>query len=178
MPRSMTAVIESMEVIPKEDWEEKESKVAIGMDNGIVTFVEVGVGRKGRRARVIDGVMVRHDELEGVVGLGFVDDGQRLVTGGGAMVKVWDEEDGQEEDDDDEDDDVDEDDEDEDKAMASTGRKRRNGVPENIFEKGSNRSDDDEDDDEDFRRPRKKKRKRSKNKGAATNQVLRFKGLD
>lgn len=63
----------------------KEHMLAVGMDHGVVKFV--GMGRK--RARLLD-FEVRHDEVEGVLGLGF-EVGGRMCSGGGAFVKVWEE---------------------------------------------------------------------------------------
>ena len=177
------AAIESMTVVPKEEWEERESRVAIGTDDGFVSFVKIGTGRKGRKVHVIGSETIQHDEIEGALGLGFLDGGARMVTGGGAMVKVWDAEDVQEEnDEDDEDEDEDEYDDEEDEEddengdATSNGRKRKGNLHENDSEEDSDGSDDD--DDESSRKPRKKKRKRGKNKSGAKNQILRFKGLD
>lgn len=66
---------------------------AAGCDDGVVRFVDVdavvnGKGRKGKGMRTLG--EVRHDEVEGVVGLGWLRDG-RLVSGGGAVVKIWEE---------------------------------------------------------------------------------------
>lgn len=55
-------------------------KVAAGLGDGKVRFVSV------RESKVVEEYM--HDEVEGVVGLGF-DIGGRMVSGGGQTVKVW-----------------------------------------------------------------------------------------
>ncbi|KAG8625528.1 hypothetical protein KVT40_007279 [Elsinoe batatas] len=54
--------------------------VAVGLGDGRVRFVKIGPNK------VID--QVRHDDIEGVVGLGFDVEG-RLITGGGSTIKVW-----------------------------------------------------------------------------------------
>ncbi|KAJ6074423.1 uncharacterized protein N7446_002200 [Penicillium canescens] len=54
--------------------------VAAGLSNGQVKFVRIGPNK------VVSEVV--HDEIEGVVGLGFDVEG-RLVSGGGQVVKVW-----------------------------------------------------------------------------------------
>ncbi|TKX20169.1 WD domain-containing protein 32 [Elsinoe australis] len=54
--------------------------VAVGLGDGRVRFVQIG------QNKVID--QLRHDDVEGVVGLGFDVEG-RLITGGGSTIKVW-----------------------------------------------------------------------------------------
>ena len=58
----------------------KGKLVAAGLSNGQVKFVRIGPNK------VVSEVV--HDEIEGVVGLGFDVEG-RLVSGGGQVVKVW-----------------------------------------------------------------------------------------
>ena len=64
----------------------REGLVAVGMDNGCVRFVGLGGGGEGKGVRG----EVRHDEVEGVGGLGF-EVGGRMISGGGGVVKVWEE---------------------------------------------------------------------------------------
>ena len=57
--------------------------VAAGLGDGRVMLAKMG---KGGHADVLR--EVRHDEFEGVVGVGFEAEG-RMVSGGGGVVKVW-----------------------------------------------------------------------------------------
>lgn len=56
--------------------------VAVGLGDGRVIFMRLGPNR------VVQDMDVKHDEVEGVVGLGF-DVAGRMVSGGGQIVKVW-----------------------------------------------------------------------------------------
>lgn len=56
------------------------STIAAGMGGGLVAWVQLG------QNKVVD--VYRHDESEAVVGLGFDVEG-RMITGGGSVVKVW-----------------------------------------------------------------------------------------
>lgn len=60
----------------------QQKLVAAGLGDGRVRFVRVGPNR------VVPGMDVKHDEMEGVVALGF-DVAGRMVSGGGQIVKVW-----------------------------------------------------------------------------------------
>ncbi len=132
-----------------------EPMAALGMDDGFVRFV----GMRGKRARVVG--ESRHDEVEGVVGLGWMSDG-RMISGGGSVVKVWEEGIGcgaESEDDDD----------------GVSGVKRTNGIGS-----GNDSSEQGEEESGEEAMPRKrKKRKRGKGKGKNGGQhVSAFKGLD
>jgi hypothetical protein len=130
--------------------------VAVGVGDGTIRIVKLGPNK-------IIGEPLRHDELEGVVGLGF-DVGGRMISGGGSVVKVWQEQMGGEDADEEEDSE-----EDSDEEVHAGTRKRRS----------SDSSDDDSSEDEDMGRRRKKKRKGNKGKNkSAGNGVLGFKGLD
>ncbi|MCJ1231046.1 WD repeat-containing protein jip5 [Toensbergia leucococca] len=62
----------------------RDGEVAVGVGDGRVVFVRVGA----EGGRVVG--EVRHDDLEGVVGVGFFEgEGGRMVSGGGGVVKVW-----------------------------------------------------------------------------------------
>lgn len=134
--------------------------VAVGMGNGQVRFVKLGMNK------VIG--EIQHDELEGVICLDF-DIGGRLVTGGGSTIKVWHEK-------------VDEDNGG--YVEGSTKRGHGSDSDEAMSEDGDGSDDSDEgdsSDEEEGGRKRRKKRKRSKgNKdktgGKATN--FAFTGLD
>lgn len=137
----------------------KGQMLAVGMDDGVVRFV--GMGRK--RAKVLD-FEVRHDEVEGVWGLGF-EVGGRMCSGGGAVVKVWEE------------------------SLASGG-----GVGVEAEEEediavmgkvvnasdGSEEGEDGDGDGDGEEKPRKRK-KRKRNKGKSNGEAQRvtaFKGID
>lgn len=132
-----------------------EPMVALGMDDGFVRFVGMG----GKRARVMG--ESRHDEVEGVMGLGWMSDG-RMISGGGSVVKVWEEGIGRGAESGDEND-------------AVSGAKRANGFgsEDDSSEQGEEESSDEE-------KPRKrKKKKRGKGKRKDGGQhVLAFKGMD
>ena len=55
-------------------------KVAVGLGDGKVRFVTLG------QKKVVG--EVTHDEVEGVIGLDF-DVGGRMISGGGSIIKVW-----------------------------------------------------------------------------------------
>ena len=58
--------------------------VAVGSDDGVVRFVDTS----RKRLKVLQDAEVRHDEVEGVLGLGF-EVGGRMISGGGHVVKGW-----------------------------------------------------------------------------------------
>jgi hypothetical protein len=123
--------------------------VVVGVGDGTIRIVKLGVNK------VIEEPL-RHDEVEAVVALGF-DVGGRLISGGGSIVKVWQE--GMSLEDHDEDEDSDE-------EAAPT--KRALG------------SDDDSEEDssaDENKRQRKKKRTKVKDKNAGSG-ILKFKGLE
>lgn len=95
--------------------------VAAGLSNGKVKFVRIGPNQ------VVSEVV--HDEIDGVVGLGFDVEG-RMVSGGGQTVKVWHEaeeniEGSGDEDMDDSDDDKDSDNSDAERREDTKDRKKR-----------------------------------------------------
>ncbi|KIV94178.1 hypothetical protein PV10_01967 [Exophiala mesophila] len=59
-----------------------EKLVASGLEDGRVRFIRIG------RNGVMNDLDSKHDEIDGVVALGFDVQG-RMVTGGGSIVKVW-----------------------------------------------------------------------------------------
>ena len=128
--------------------------VAVGMGDGRVKIVEIG------RNKVVG--ECRHDEAEGVVGLGFEVEG-RMVSGGGAVVKVWQEA-------------VDKEDyEEEGKKASALGLKRGIGS-ENTDSDGE---DEDSSEEEEKVRKRRKKRKQVRGKDRTGEQhVVAFNGLD
>ena len=138
--------------------------VAVGLGDGKVRVVKVGKG-KGK----VMGEMV-HDEVEPVVGLGF-EVGRRMISGGGSVVKVWEESVGGEA--------VHDDDED-----AVVGAAEVNGVAGDNGDEDDDDSgcdDDDDDDGSEEEKPRKRKKKRKRGKGkdrGSKKQVIKLKGLD
>ncbi|QDS69081.1 WD repeat-containing protein jip5 [Venturia effusa] len=54
--------------------------IAAGMGNGLIALVEIG------QNHIVD--VLRHDDLEGVIDVGF-DHGGRMISAGGQTVKVW-----------------------------------------------------------------------------------------
>ena len=137
--------------------------VAVGMDDGCVRFVDMG----RKRPKVRHEAEVRHDEVEGVLGLGF-EVGGRMISGGGQIVKVWEDSYGVG---------GGEYDEDEDEGSGATNGKRVNGSgsDEDGSEDGGNESSEEEQ-----RKRKKKKRKRNKGKNQSGGQqhVIAFKGMD
>lgn len=125
-------------------------KVAVGLGDGKVRFVRLGMNKVVSE--------VQHDEVEGVVQLGF-DVGGRMISGGGQVVKVWQE---HIEGEDDEEEEV------EDEVAAKRGADSDDGSDE---DKG--------DSSEEEEKPRKRRKKRKRGKGpAAAGSGLSFAGLD
>jgi len=126
--------------------------VVAGMGNGMLAFVEIG------QNKIID--VLRHDEIEGVVGLGFDHEG-RMISAGGQTVKVWTEKVWI--------------DEDEDEEEESGARKRPAAGSDS--DEDSDESDA-ESDSEEEETSRKRRKKRKRGKGLQVNKNNMFKGLD
>lgn len=132
-------------------------RVAVGLGDGRIRFVRLGMNKVVGE--------VQHDEVEGVIALGF-DSEDRMISGGGSIVKVWretldqGEEDAEEE--------------------ASSSRKRLGSESSDDDEhdpEDSGESDDDDDDKNNIAaQSRRKKRKRGK--GPAASTAFNFSGLD
>ena len=137
--------------------------VAVGMDDGSVRFVDIG----RKRPKVLHEAEVRHDDVEAVLGLGF-EVGGRMISGGGQIVKVWEDSYGM---------DDGEDEEGEDEELGVTNGKRLNG-----FGSDDNGSEEDGQDssEEEQRKRKKKKKKRNKGKTQSGGQhhITAFKGMD
>ena len=156
-------------------------KVAAGLGDGKIRVIRLGDNK------VLD--ELQHDELEGVISLGF-DVGNRMISGGGQVVKVWEEhvrESAVAEE---------EEEEEEEEAAAAIVEAEDNSsdagvedgrVPENDESgkrrgKGSDRdSEEDEgdrNDENDGKKHRKKRKRRKKGKGTSTDRSFNFTGLD
>lgn len=141
--------------------------------DGKITMLDIG------RRQAVSGGELRHDEVEAVVGAGF-DCFDRLVTGGGKVVKIWEDlrelqgDDGEDSSDEEEDDD---DSDDEDGSGDAKGTKRER-------EESSDDDDSDEDSDDERERLRDEKERKRKEAVAArlgpmgAHGVLKFDGLD
>jgi hypothetical protein len=134
--------------------------VVVGMGDGRVRFVSV-------QERKVVGE-VRHDELEGVIAVGF-EVGGRMISGGGPTVKVWEEIVGATADDE------------EDVVEGSTkGDGYENGEKKHA-EDESDEAVNDSSEDETKQRKRRKKRKRNKGKkggGDGKHILSSFSGMD
>jgi hypothetical protein len=141
--------LDAMVLMP-EDVGDGRKNVVVGVGDGTIRIVKLGVNK------IIEEPL-RHDEIEAVVALGF-DVGGRLISGGGSMVKVWQEQ-------------MNLDDEDEESDSEE----------ETVLMKRALSSDDDSDDADSSEEEGKRRKKRKKSKGKdkkAGNGILKFKGLD
>ena len=125
--------------------------VIVGVGDGTIRIVKLGVNK-------VVGEPLRHDEVEAVVALGF-DVGGRLISGGGSIVKVWQEQMN-----------LEDEDEESDSDEEVTPAKRALGS-------GDDSDDADSSDEEEDRKRRKKKRSKGKDKNAGSG-ILKFKGLE
>ncbi|KAL8698411.1 MAG: hypothetical protein Q9201_006587 [Fulgogasparrea decipioides] len=130
-----------------------DDMVVVGLGDGTVKFVQVG----GKRGGVASSV--RHNEVEGVLALGF-EPGGRMISGGGDTVKIW--ERSQEDDSSDE------------EAMDKT-----NGIITKDRSEVEEAEENDHESSEEEKRPKRKKRKRNKGKDrGGSNHIMAFKGMD
>ncbi|EFE43018.1 hypothetical protein TRV_02211 [Trichophyton verrucosum HKI 0517] len=147
---------ESLEVLTKAPDEVSNGKVVVaGLSDGRLKFIQLGSNN------IIS--ETRHDEVEGVAGLGF-DVCGRMVSSGGSIVKVWHE------------------------APETTGKGKDNWAPSKRHLEDSDDDDDDDDSDkesaaeseeEEKEEKRRRKRKRGKGKDRTGGQhVMAFKDLD
>lgn len=148
------SAIESMVAVPEGvgglKYQGQQKMVAVGLDDGRIRFTRLGPNK------IVQDLDVKHDDVEGVIALGF-DVAGRMVSGGGQVIKVWHE------------------------AIGLPGG-TRNGVSKRTL--GSDDSNDDEqgdDSSEEEKAEKSKRRKRKRNKGkdrTGGQQVMAFKGLD
>ncbi|KAH8769457.1 WD repeat-containing protein jip5 [Hyaloscypha sp. PMI_1271] len=149
--------LDSLAVMP-EGVGDGGKNVVVGVGDGTIRIVQLGPNK-------IVGETLRHDEVEGVVGLGF-DVGGRLISGGGSIVKVWQEkmtldDEGEDEDDSDE---------------GETWARKRTLA--GSASDGSDEADAEDSSDEEGERKRRKKRRKAKGKKQSGNGILGFKGLE
>lgn len=128
--------------------------VVVGVGDGTIRIVKLGSNK-------VMGEPLRHDEVEAVVGLGF-DVGGRLISGGGSIVKVWQEKMS-----------LDKDEESDEETGAT--KQALDGSDSD----GSDASNAAESSDEEHGgRKRRKKRRKAKKAKDVGNGILGFKGLE
>ncbi|KIW20805.1 hypothetical protein PV08_01383 [Exophiala spinifera] len=127
-----------------------EKLVAAGLEDGRVRFLRIG------RNGVMNEMDVKHDEIDGVVALGFDIEG-RMLSGGGQTVKVWTE------------------------AKGLPGGGRASGTKHDLSsddnEDGADEDDSDmgdSTDEESHPKGKRKKRKRGKGKDKSGGKALDF----
>ncbi|KAH0536490.1 hypothetical protein FGG08_006643 [Glutinoglossum americanum] len=136
---------------------------AVGLGDGRIRFVKLGGLNK------LSETTLRHDDVEGVVGLN-VDVEGRLISGGGMVIKVWHEMM------EDENDDSEEDSEEEDQAVMGNEKKKRKGASDD----SDGNDDDDSSDSSEQGKPDKRRKKKKKSTATQQQQshILGFKGMD
>lgn len=136
--------------------EELGEMAAIGMGSGKIRLVEV------RKSKAL--AEMSHDEVDGVVGLGFDNDG-RMISGGGLVVKVWQQSE------------LDDDHDIDDEATEILGGNEDFSEADDSEVVQGERSEEDEEG-----KGGKKRKKRKRNKGKSIlgpkNGITAFKGLD
>jgi hypothetical protein len=151
--------LDSMVVVP-ENVGDGGKNIVVGLGDGSMRVVKLGVNKI-----VAD---LRHDEVEAVLGLGFDVEG-RLISGGGSIVKVWQEGDAAAEDEEEEEEE--EEDSDDEEEAAPVAKKR------NLEEDDSDDSNADSSDEDDGKKRRRKRKKSKAGKKKQVNGILKFKGL-
>ncbi|PBP20054.1 hypothetical protein BUE80_DR009102 [Diplocarpon rosae] len=139
-------------VLMPDDVGDGGKNVVVGVGDGTIRIVKLG------KNKVIG--ELRHDEVEGVVGLGF-DVGGRMISGGGSTIKVWQEKMNLE--------DADEGEEDSDEEES--GSKKRAADGSDSSDAGSSQEEDR------GRKSRKKRRRANRNKNAG-NGIIGLEGLE
>ena len=139
-------------------------KVAVGLGDGAVRFVRLG------QNKVVG--EVHHDEVEGVLSIGF-DVGGRMISGGGQTIKVWEEHVDEDRDPEDWPNQVDSDD-DENTIDGAVQLKRLASSDE----ESDKDQKEDQSSEEEAEKPRKRRKKRKRGKGPAAPSNFSFAGLD
>lgn len=141
--------VESLAKVPESvgglGYQGQQKLVALGLGDGRVRFVRVGPNL------VVQEMDVKHDDIEGVVALGF-DVAGRMVSGGGQILKVWRESPESK------------------KAIGLNGGKR-------VVGSGSEEDTDGGEDSSDEEKPKSRRKKRKRGKGKDTSggqQVMAF----
>ncbi|KAI4176002.1 MAG: hypothetical protein LQ343_001284 [Gyalolechia ehrenbergii] len=135
--------------------------VAVGLGDGTVSFAQTNHERTGMVGKM------RHDEVDGVMALGF-DPYGRLISGGGSIVKVWEKNTERISDDEDP-----PESEEEDSTKPNSMNNSRSK------EKATGESEDETSETSEEERPKRKKRKRNKGKDRGKiNHIMAFKGMD
>lgn len=134
--------LESLTVVPDELG--KGKIIAVGQSDGRIAFVRIGPNKVVSR--------ISHDELEGVVALGFDVEG-RMVSGGGQVVKVWHEAEAA--------------------GDGASGKHPMSDSDEDDNSDDENDGDDSEEDKGDRKRRRKRKRVKGKDRDGGR-QVMAF----
>ena len=135
-------------------------KVAVGLGDGKVRFVTLG------QKKVIG--EVQHDEVEGVLALDF-DVGGRMISGGGSIIKVWQEPLATQEEDDEE--------EEEDSDVEVDAVAKRPAATAASDDDDSDAGEAAEESSEDEGKSSKRK-KRKRGKGPEKGSSFTFSGLD
>ncbi|TVY32452.1 WD repeat-containing protein [Lachnellula subtilissima] len=131
--------------------------VVVGLGDGTVKIVQLGKNK-------VMGDPLRHDEVEAVVGVGFDVHG-RLISGGGSIVKVWEQK-------------MNLDDEEEEESdEEESGAQKRPIESSDSDDSDDGGGADSSDDEQSGRKQRKKRRKAKKGKNVG-NGILKFKGLE
>jgi hypothetical protein len=121
-----------------------EKLVAAGLEDGRVRFVRIG------RNGVLSEMDAKHDEIDGVVGLGF-DVGGRMISSGGQTIKIWTE------------------------AKGQPGGGRNDISKHDLDSDGEENSEmEDSSDEEEKTTTKRKKRKRNKGKDKSGGKAMDF----
>jgi hypothetical protein len=147
--------VECLANVPK-DIVKNNKMLAAGMGGGLITLVQLGPNK------VVD--VFRHDEIDAAIALGF-DIGNRMISGGGQIVKVWQEKMDLLEGDSDDD---------------SAGVKVTNGIDKRLLDSDSSMSDENSSEDGEPKRtiPKEKRRKDNSSQSVSGSAMGSFNGLD
>ncbi|KAK5049506.1 hypothetical protein LTR84_004435 [Exophiala bonariae] len=141
--------IESLAELPAgsgHGWLKTNDKlVATGLEDGIIRFARIG------RNGLIYEMDVKHDEIDGAIGLGFDVEG-RMISSGGNVVKVWTEA----------------------KGLPGGGRGRAEKHDLSSDADSEDSDVDDSSEDEEKSSSKRKKRKRNKGKDKSGGKALNF----